>query len=144
MSPPGCSLGSGKKIQNYSCRRLTLARIYHNMRIWVPCSSKAREVQVMSSFENNQSDIDVCVSLSTLCILPKITHNYNMSLLKNTNSGPMFLLSAAFRLQLKCAILPTRWLFLPHLLFSHTPKSHGAHWMSVAAFCLLKNKKWQN
>jgi hypothetical protein len=101
MLPPGCSLGAGKKIQNYSCRRLALARIYHALRICVLCSSKAREVQVMSSFENNQSDIDVCVSLSTLCILPKITHNYNMSLLKNTNSGPMFLLSAAFRLQLK-------------------------------------------
>jgi hypothetical protein len=38
--------------------------------------------QNMGFFENNLSDIDVCVSLSTFCIFPKITHNYNMSLLK--------------------------------------------------------------
>jgi hypothetical protein len=42
--------------------------------------------QNMGFFENNLSDIDVCVSLSTFCIFPRITHNYNMSLLKDTNS----------------------------------------------------------
>jgi hypothetical protein len=87
MSPPSCYLGPKKKrfrtthVVAWLCREFTMPCAYGFYIL-----QKYPSDQNMGFFENDQSGIGVSVSLSTVGILLKLTQNYNMSLLKDTNS----------------------------------------------------------